>query len=68
MEKIMMTKEKRDVERIQKHFEETGELLCFRCDKPMKNQVDSITGEVSKYLWRCETKGCMPKDMILSVG
>jgi len=38
---------------------------CHRCGKAMKNQIDSITGKLSKYEWRCE---CMPKGIILSVG
>jgi len=54
------------VRKQSKHFKETGELLCINCDKPMTNQIDSITGKVSEYLWRCDK--CMPEGLILSVG
>lgn len=27
---------------------------CPHCNKPMINAIDKYTGEVSKYLWKCE--------------
>jgi len=39
--------------------------ICSICKKPMVNAIDSKTGKVSKYLWKC--KYCKSK-LILSRG
>ena len=40
---------------------------CPQCGVPMDNGIDSITGEISKYLWefKCE---CWSKNIVLSIG
>lgn len=50
-----------------KIFTKDGKPKCFYCGKPMKNAKDSITGKMSKYLWKCDCPS-YPKNMILSVG
>jgi len=39
---------------------------CPNCGKEMKNAIDNITGEISKYLWECDCKDFKGKR--LSVG
>jgi hypothetical protein len=39
---------------------------CMICEEPMKNSIDSKTGEVSIYLW--ETTCEHNKNMKLSIG
>jgi len=32
-------------------------MKCSTCEKQMTNAIDSITGKVSKHLWKCK---CTP--------
>jgi len=41
-------------------------MKCPNCGKEMKNAVDSITKEISKYLWECDCKEM--EGLKLSVG
>ena len=41
--------------------------LCWSCGKRMFNVVDSKTGELSKYSWKCDCEK-FPKNLTLSVG
>jgi len=41
-------------------------MKCPNCNKDLKNAVDSVTGEISEYLWECDCKET--KGMKLSVG
>jgi hypothetical protein len=50
------------------HLKKTGTPRCYKCHKEYVNAVDSITGKVSKYLWKpaCE---CIKKPVrLLSMG
>ena len=49
-----------------KQIQKDGVMRCATCGKPMINAVDSITGEVSKYLWKTTCKHS--KNAILMVG
>jgi len=40
--------------------------ICSNCGKEMKNAIDSITKEVSEYLWECDCEEM--KGLKLSVG
>ncbi len=50
-----------------KHFEETGIPRCMHCGKDMVNVKDSITGKISKYLWKHDCK-CVSENIILCIG
>jgi len=41
-------------------------MKCPNCGKEMKNAVDSITKEISEYLWECDCKEM--EGLKLSVG
>ena len=51
-----------------KHMQKTGIPRCMICKKDFINDIDSITGKVSKYLWKpdCRCKGM--KDLRVSIG
>jgi len=40
---------------------------CLRCGKPMEQVLDSIQKKYTGYLWRCN-RGCMTKNMVMSIG
>ena len=44
------------------------EYDCRNCGKPMIEQVDPVVGVKTGHLWRCEGEGCMPPNMVISVG
>ena len=47
---------------------EKGDLLkCSKCGIPFVNAIDSISGEVSKYLFKPDCK-CCKKDIRIAVG
>lgn len=55
---------------VPRQVEEAWELLenqnrCLSCGRKMFNVKDSMTGKISKYLWRCR---CMPSDLVMSKG
>lgn len=48
------------------NLKKTGIPRCLVCKVEMRNAIDSITGEVSKYLW--ETQCGHNSNMRLSLG
>ena len=48
-----------DVRKLQKHFKETGEILCKKCNKPFK--------KISKYIHQLDCE-CFDKNFRLSIG
>ena len=48
-----------DAAKSQKHFKETGEILCKKCDKPFK--------KISEYTYQPDCK-CFDENFRLSVG
>ena len=50
-----------------KHLRKTGIPRCMHCNKNMVNAKDSITGKISKHLWKHDCK-CVPENIILCVG
>jgi hypothetical protein len=49
------------------HFRKTHVPRCPYCHVDFVNAVDSVTGKVSKYLWKADCS-CIKKNFVLSVG
>lgn len=41
---------------------------CGICGNAFEPQVDPVSHELSKYLFRCVTSGCQGQDMYISIG
>lgn len=40
---------------------------CIKCGKPLENAIDSVTKEVSPYIWK-HTCDCFPKELRVCKG
>ena len=65
--KLSRIKIPKDIREEMEHFKKTGIPRCMHCKKFYVNDVDSITGKLSPYLWKPACK-CIKKDIRLGIG
>lgn len=49
------------------HFKKTDIPRCHICKKEFVNAYDSVSKEISKYLWKPDCN-CIGKDVRISIG
>jgi len=67
MIKLLKSKEMSNIKKEIKHLHKTGIPRCHHCHKNWVNDIDSITKEISKYLWKPNCK-CLKVQIRLSIG